>query len=423
MNVVPEMAAKRSSDSRASLTRYAWLSIFAALATILLKSLAFWLTGSMGLLSDALESLVNLIGAVVAFAMLSIAARPADEEHGYGHSKAEYFASGAEGALILVAAISIGVAAVSRLLHPQALEQTGIGLLACGIASLINFGVARVLLTVGKQYESITLEADARHLMTDVWTSAGVILGVAMVAITGWNWLDPLVAIGVAVNILWTGYGLLRRSVLGLMDTALPASELAIIEAVLTKYRASGLSFHALRTRQAASRRFVSVHVLVPGKWTVQDGHEKLEQIEADIRRRWAWLKSTLTSSQSRIRPPSPISATRHPDMALSHPECPLGNVPGRHRHLPQDFRSDGVAEFCRAGYGCHQPNDLGTHTETSREFKLRGDRQPVRAQRSVVDQSRPIGGKEVHLDQRSGRQLVAAGGVDDAQCACDWAR
>jgi cation diffusion facilitator family transporter len=271
-------------NSRASLARYAWLSIFAALTTMGLKSLAFWLTGSMGLLSDALESIVNLIGATVAFCMLTVAARPADPEHEYGHTKAEYFASGAEGALILVAAIAIAAAAVPRLLNPQPLEQTAIGLITCAIASGINFGVARVLLNVGKQYGSITLEADARHLMTDVWTSAGVILGVALVAATGWNRLDPLVALVVAMNILWTGYALLRRSILGLMDTALPADELAAIEQVLVKYRTGGIDFHALRTRQAASRRFVSVHILVPGKWTVQQGHEMLEQIEADIR-------------------------------------------------------------------------------------------------------------------------------------------
>ena len=274
----------KTVDGRASLARYAWLSIFAALATMALKSFAFWLTGSMGLLSDALESIVNLIGASVAFCMLTVAARPADEEHEFGHTKAEYFASGAEGALILVAAIAIAVAAIPRLITPQPLEQTTIGLIVCAIASCINFGVARVLLTVGKQYGSITLEADARHLMTDVWTSAGVILGVALVTATGWERLDPLVAIVVALNILWTGYGLLRRSVLGLMDTALPISELAAIEDVLVKYRPAGIDFHALRTRQAASRRFVSVHILVPGKWTVQQGHEMLEQIEADIR-------------------------------------------------------------------------------------------------------------------------------------------
>ena len=191
---------------RSSLARFAWLSIAAALVTILLKAAAFWVTGSVGLLSDAAESLVNLVGAVIAFVMLTIAARPADEEHLYGHSKAEYFSSGAEGALIFLAAIGIAGTAIGRLIEPQPLEQTTLGLVICAVASLVNFGVARVLLTVGRQYNSITLEADARHLMTDVWTSAGVIVGVALVTLTGWQRLDPLVAIAVAINILWTGY-------------------------------------------------------------------------------------------------------------------------------------------------------------------------------------------------------------------------
>ncbi|MHB8974560.1 MAG: cation diffusion facilitator family transporter [Pirellulaceae bacterium] len=280
-----DQSGERTGNSRSSLARFAQLSIGAALATILLKSAAFWITGSMGLLSDAVESLVNLAGAIIAFVMLVIAARPADDEHVYGHSKAEYFASGAEGSLILVAAVSIAVAAVTRLFNPQPLEQIGIGIAVCAAASAINFGVARVLMSAGKQHNSITLEADARHLMTDVWTSAGVIVGVGLVTLTGWQRLDPLVAIAVAVNILWTGYGLVQRSVFGLMDTALPADELQMIEDVFARYRHEGVEFHALRTRQAASRRFVSVHVLVPGKWTVQLGHEVLERIEADIRK------------------------------------------------------------------------------------------------------------------------------------------
>ncbi|MHB8863201.1 MAG: cation diffusion facilitator family transporter [Pirellulaceae bacterium] len=273
-----------SGHGRASLAGYVWLSIAAAVATILLKSVAFWITGSIGLLSDAAESLVNLVGAIMAFAMLTIAARPADDEHVYGHSKAEYFASGVEGLLILIAAVGIAVVSASRLIHPQPLEQTGVGLAVTAVASLINLGVARVLGSVGKQYNSITLEADARHLMTDVWTSAGVIVGVGLVTLTGWQRLDPIVAIVVAANILWTGYGLVHRSVFGLMDTALPPDELQAIEDVFAKYRHEGIEFHALRTRQAASRRFVSVHVLVPGKWTIQYGHEVLERIEADIR-------------------------------------------------------------------------------------------------------------------------------------------
>ena len=201
--------------SRSALTRYAWLSIAAALATMALKAAAYWLTGSVGLLSDAVESIVNLIGAGIALAMLTIAARPADDDHAYGHSKAEYFASGAEGALILLAAISIGVAAVNRLIHPQPLEQAGAGLAISTAASLINFFVARILLRAGKENNSITLEADARHLMTDVWTSAGVIAGIMAVALTGWQVLDPLIALAVAVNIVWSGYLLIKRSTRG----------------------------------------------------------------------------------------------------------------------------------------------------------------------------------------------------------------
>ena len=270
--------------SRSALTRYAWLSIGAAVATMALKAAAYWLTGSVGLLSDAVESIVNLIGAGIALAMLTIAARPADDDHAYGHSKAEYFASGAEGALILLAAISIGVAAVNRLIHPQPLEQAGAGLAISTAASLINFFVARILLRAGKENNSITLEADAKHLMTDVWTSAGVIGGIIAVTLTGWQVLDPLVAFAVAVNIVWSGFHLIKRSTLGLMDSALPPDELAAVTRIFDTYAQRGIQCHALRTRQAASRRFVSVHVLVPGFWTVDAGHDLLEQLEADIR-------------------------------------------------------------------------------------------------------------------------------------------
>jgi cation diffusion facilitator family transporter len=270
--------------SRSSLTRYAWLSIAAAVTTMALKGAAYWLTGSVGLLSDAVESIVNLIGAGIALAMLTIAARPADDDHAYGHSKAEYFASGAEGILILIAAISIGVAAVNRLIYPRELEQAGAGLAVSTFASLINFVVARILLRAGKEHNSITLEADARHLMTDVWTSVAVIGAIMAVALTKWQILDPLIALAVAVNIVWSGYHLIKRSTSGLMDSALPPEELAEVMRILEKYAQQGLQHHALRTRQAASRRFVSVHVLVPGVWTVEAGHVLLEQLEADIR-------------------------------------------------------------------------------------------------------------------------------------------
>jgi cation diffusion facilitator family transporter len=269
---------------RSFLKRFAWLSIGAALATITLKTLAYSLTGSVGLLSDAAESIVNLIGACVALLMLTIAARPADDSHAYGHSKAEYFSSGIEGVLIVIAAISIAAAALPRLANPQPLEQASLGLLVAVIASAINFSVARVLAKAGKQYNSITLEADAQHLMTDVWTSAGVIGAVAAVAVTGWLWLDPIIALAVAVNILWTAYGLLRRSAQGLMDAALPLDEQAAVTKILDRYRAQGVEFHAVRTRRAAARRFVTFHALVPGSWPVQRGHDLLEQIERDIR-------------------------------------------------------------------------------------------------------------------------------------------
>lgn len=267
-----------------SLTRYAWLSIAAAIATIILKTVAWKMTGSVGLLSDAIESLVNLAGAMMALWMLTLAALPADDDHAYGHGKAEYFSSAFEGFLILLAALSIGYAAINRMMNPQPLEAVGIGLLVSVVASVINFATARTLLIVGKKRNSITLEADAHHLMTDVWTSAGVIAGVGLVALTGWLWLDPAIALLVAANIVWTGYQLMRRSADGLMDISLPPESIQKIEALLANYREKELDFHALRTRQAGGRAFVTLHVLVPGHWTVQLGHDWAERIEADIR-------------------------------------------------------------------------------------------------------------------------------------------
>ncbi|MRR09276.1 cation transporter [bacterium] len=284
MTIKPTENATPAPTSGQSLTRYAWLSIATAVATILLKGVAWWLTGSVGLLSDALESFVNLAGALMALAMLSLAATPADDNHAYGHGKAEYFSSAFEGFLILVAAASIGYAAVGRLMAPQALADVGVGLAVSVVASVINLVTARILLRVGQEAKSITLEADAHHLLTDVWTSVGVILGVGLVWATGWLWLDPAIALLVAANIVWTGWQLLRRSAAGLMDVSLPPAEILAIETVLAAYRRQGLDFHALRTRQAGARAFVSLHVLVPGRWTVQEGHNWLERIEADIR-------------------------------------------------------------------------------------------------------------------------------------------
>jgi cation diffusion facilitator family transporter len=260
------------------------LSIAAALATIALKTAAFLLTGSVGLLSDAMESGVNLVGAVMALAMLTIAARPPDTDHSYGHSKAEYFSSGVEGSLILIAALSIVVAAVERLLNPRALEQIGVGLTVSVLASLINLGVALTLLGASKKHHSITLDANARHLLTDVWTSAGVLVGVGAVALTGWTVLDPIVALLVAANIVWTGAGIVRRSVQGLMDVSLPPSEQELIRAVLSKYSTSDVQYHALRTRQSGADRFISVHIIVPGSWTVHEGHQLMERVESEIK-------------------------------------------------------------------------------------------------------------------------------------------
>jgi cation diffusion facilitator family transporter len=268
-----------------SLTRFAWLSVLAAVVTIALKTGAYLLTGSVGLLSDALESLVNLVAAIAALIALSVAEQAPDEEHAFGHNKAEYFASGFEGLLVVIAAGGIAVTAIPRLRDPVPLEQVGVGLAVSMLATLINLGVAQRLLRAGKEHRSFSLEADARHLMTDVWTSVGILLGIALVALTGWTRLDPLIALVVAGNIIWTGFGLIRRSMLGLLDTALPLEERRLIETILERYRReAGIETHALRTRAAGPRRFVAVHVLVPGNWTVHRGHQLLEDIEAEIR-------------------------------------------------------------------------------------------------------------------------------------------
>jgi cation diffusion facilitator family transporter len=265
-------------------TRFAWLSIAAAIATIALKVAAWWLTGSVGLLSDALESVVNLVAAVIALVALTIAAKPADEEHAHGHDKAEYFSSGTEGVLIIVAALGIMVTAVDRLLHPRALERLGIGLAVSTFAGLVNLVVALVLLRAGKRARSITLEADGQHLLTDVFTTVGVLGGVGMVAVTGKQWLDPVIAIAVALWIVRNGVVIVGRTMQGLLDHAVSREERAKIEAILDEYRAAGVTWHALRTRIAGARVFVTVHVLVPGEWSVQKGHDLCERIEARIR-------------------------------------------------------------------------------------------------------------------------------------------
>jgi cation diffusion facilitator family transporter len=270
-------------EKRKFLTRFAWLSIGAAVVTIALKAGAYFLTGSVGLLSDALESFVNLAGAVMALAMLSIASQPEDDSHHYGHSKAEYFSSGAEGSFIIIAAVGIAYTAIERLINPQPLEQLGVGLAVSAIAGLVNLGAALVIGYNGRKYNSVTLTANSKHLMTDVWTSVGVLGGVGLVALTGWGPLDSLVAIAVAVNIVWSGIVILRSTVSGLMDSVLPDDELSLIRQKIEDILPNGTTYHALMTRQAGARRFVSFHVLVPGEWTVEHGHQLMESLEVQL--------------------------------------------------------------------------------------------------------------------------------------------
>jgi cation diffusion facilitator family transporter len=260
--------------------RFAWLSIAAAVVTIAIKSIAYLMTGSVGLLSDALESLVNLAGAVMALAMLTVAGRPEDEDHAHGHGKAEYFSSGFEGGLIAIAALGIAAAAVDRLITPRELHQLGAGVAVSFGAALINLAVALVLLRASKKHRSVTLEASGHHLMTDVWTSLGVLVGVGLVMISGKAWLDPIVALVFAVNIFITGFRIVKDSVLGLMDASLPPDEMEKIRATLKGFESDEVQYHALRTRRAGTKRFATMHLLVPGAWSVQKGHDLVEQIE-----------------------------------------------------------------------------------------------------------------------------------------------
>jgi len=264
---------------------YAWLSVATAIVTIALKFGAAYITGSVGLLSDAVEGVVNLFAAVIALVVLTYAAEGPDREHNFGHEKAEYFSSGIEGALIFVAAGAIAWTAVPRLLSPKPLEELGIGLVIAGLAAAANAGCAWAMLGGARAHRSITLEADARHLLTDVWTTVGVVVGVLLVAGTGYLLIDPIVAILVALQVLWTGWHLIRRSFEGLMDRAFPDEEIAKITAVLDTLRHQGCDYHALRTRQSGARGFVDVHVLVPGKTTVQAGHDIVERLEGEIMR------------------------------------------------------------------------------------------------------------------------------------------
>lgn len=256
------------------------------MATLTLKFAAYALTGSVGLLSDAVEAFVNIGAALVALAMLSWAAMKPDAEHNFGHEKAQYFSSGIEGALIFVASGAIVWTAAPRLWNPQPIEQLGLGIALSILASLANAACAWVLLRAAREHRSITLEADAKHLLTDVWTTAGVVVGVILVQVTGWLRLDPIVAILVALHILWTGWSLLGRSFQGLMDRAIPEADRAAIVAILETVKQEGGDYHALRTRMAGAKAFVDVHILVPGKMSVQQGHDLVERLENEIHSR-----------------------------------------------------------------------------------------------------------------------------------------
>jgi cation diffusion facilitator family transporter len=267
-----------------TIARYALIAVIAAVGTIALKVGAYLVTGSVAILSDALESLVNLATAIMALVVVVIASRPADEDHAYGHTKAEYFASGFEGAMILFAALTVGYAAIERLLSPVELSAVTEGVAFTAAATVVNLVIARVLSNAGAKFDSIALEAGAQHLMVDVWTSIAVVVGIVATAATGVERIDPIVALAVAANIVRTGVSLIRRSLLGLLDTALPEEVRDRITRILESHQPIGVEFHAIRTRQAGSWRFISFHILVPGDWTVQRGHDLLEAIEKEIR-------------------------------------------------------------------------------------------------------------------------------------------
>jgi cation diffusion facilitator family transporter len=266
-------------DKPTDLTRYAWLSIAAAVVTIGLKTTAWYMTGSVGLLADAAESLVNLFAAIMALVALTVSMKPADKNHHFGHSKAEYFSAAIEGLMIFIAAAFILISSINRFFNPEELQNVGVGLVVSAIAAVVNGVVGVVLIRVGNRHRSITLTADGKHLMTDVWTSAGVIIGVLLVALTGWTQLDAIVAFAVGVNILVTGWKLITQSTAGFMDVSLPKADNKRIRAILDEFRSDEIQFHAIRTREAGRRRFMTVHVLVPGTWTIQQGHALTENI------------------------------------------------------------------------------------------------------------------------------------------------
>ena len=277
------------SIQKKSLAPIVWFSIIASILTIAIKSAAYYITGSVGFMSDAIESLINLAAGIVAFIMLTVAARPPDKEHPFGHDKAEYFSSLIEGILIVLAAIGISFAAINRIYHPQPLGSLNLGLMFSVIATIINLITARILLYYGRKHNSITLEADSDHLMTDVWTTIGIIAGIFLVKLTNWQILDPIMAIIVAVSILYTGAKLIIRSTDGLMDTKLTEKDLIRIKQILTRFEEQDINYHALYTRSAASKRFISFHLLVPGDYTVFKAHELAKLIENELEKEFAY--------------------------------------------------------------------------------------------------------------------------------------
>ena len=275
--------SSQQSTGAPDLSRYGWLAVATALATIALKAGAWLVTGSVGLLADAAESIVNLVAAVVALIALKIAVNPADANHNFGHTKAEYFSAAVEGVMIFIAAISIGIFAVQRLLVPQSLEAVGVGLAISVVASVLNGAVALLLIRAGRRHHSIALKADGKHLMTDVWTSAGVLAGIVLVWLTGWDWLDPVIAIAVGVNILFAGYALVQESTAGLMDVSLPEEDNERLRAILSSRAGAGVGFHLMRTRVSGTRQFMEFHLLVPDEWSVKQGHDFLEDLSDEI--------------------------------------------------------------------------------------------------------------------------------------------
>ena len=273
---------------------YLKLSVAGAVATIALKTGAWWLTGSVSLLSDAMESGVNLAGAVFALMMVTLAAQPPDADHPYGHHKAEYFSSGFEGVLIFVAALAIMAVSVQRLLHPQPLEALGIGLTLSVISSALNFALAWAMLRKAREHRSMALEADARHLFTDVWTSAGVLVGLGAVTVTGWLWLDPVVAIGVAANIVREGASLVWRSAQGLMDQAVEPDVQAVIERTLEPFRDQVIRIDHVSTRRAGTRRFIDLHMHMPSGWSLGRAAALRREVEQALMAAVPGLRATI---------------------------------------------------------------------------------------------------------------------------------